>query len=165
MKLDINVTLSGQENADNSWTVHAVYSVRNCNPPSQGVVTASGAIDLTKMAKTADYSSATDMTFTIISTVHDKNGYGANVCFPDPHSSAVEFTRDQVPGPPSAPPESEFTVNTSIGTPYFLLFTDLDNSVGSYEYCLKISCCNIQTGSTPVLVRLDPPITNRPADN
>lgn len=165
MELDVSVTLSGQENPNGTWTLNAVYSVTRSLPVSENVVTADGAIDLTKMAKTPEFSNSTVMKFTLSPTVHDKDGNTAMVIFPIPRSDAVQFTVTPVPGLITAPPESEFTVDPSIQDPWSLTFTDIDNSVGSYEYCLRVSCRNLSTGFTPTMVLLDPPITNRAADN
>lgn len=162
MELDIGLALSGHENPDGSWTIEPLYSVTRCVPPSNDVVATNGAIDLTKMAKTSDYSNATVISFTISSTVTDKNGKTPNIVFPYPRTDAVEFKAPPNPGQPAG---SEFIVDPTLLDPSVLKFTDIDNSVGTYGYCLNLSCSNASPGSTLVLVRLDPPITNRPADH
>lgn len=165
MELDIEVTLSGQENPNGSWSIDAVYNVTRSLPLSQNVVTASGGIDLGRMAKTAEYSNSTVMKFSINSNVIDKNGNPAMTIFPTPRSDAVQFVAIHDPSRAIAPPESEFTVSPSNDDPWTLIFTDIDNSVGSYEYCLRVKCWNKDDMSNTTMVQLDPPITNRAADN
>ena len=170
MELDITVNLSGQENPDGTWTLNPVYTVTRSVPASQNVVTAEGAIDLSQMAKTSGYSNSTVMKFTLVSTVHDNVGNLAHILFPVPRSNAVQFTAIADPVNPPAPSQTEFTVDTYIGDPHSLIFTDIDNSVGTYDYCLKVACWNTAamnstTGATPALVLLDPPIKNRAGGN
>ncbi len=165
MILSIQLSLSGQQNPDNSWTIHPVYSVINSVPLSQNVVTSRGAIDLTKMAKTEYYSNTTVITVTISSTVVDKHGMPASVTFPDPRSLAVQFKNIAMPGKEPIKADSEFFVCPIYPSPQVLIFTDIDNSEGCYEYCLNVSCVSVVAGSVPALIPLDPPITNRAADN
>lgn len=170
MELDITLTLSGQENRDGTWTLNPVYSVTRSVPVSQNVVTDKGAIDLSLMAMDSSYSKSTVLKFTLISTVHDNVGNLAHILFPVPRANAVEFTAIADPVHPPAPVGTEFTVDSYIGNPHSLIFTDIDNSVGTYEYCLKVACWNTAalnstTGATPALVRLDPPIKNRAGGN
>lgn len=165
MELDISVALSGQENPNGSWTLNAVYSVTRSLPVSQNVVTAEGAIDLAQMAKTADYTNSTVMKFSINSTVRDKDGNSAMTIFPTPRSDAVQFTAIADPVHPPTPVGAEFAVSAANDDPWSLVFTDIDNSVGSYEYCLKVKCWNINDMSNTTLVQLDPPIKNRAGGN
>lgn len=164
MELDITVTLTGQQNPNTTWSIDAAYSMTRSLPVSTNVVSATGAIDLTQMNKTDEYTNSTVMRFTLNNTVVDKDGHPAMAIFPTPRSDAVEFTAAPNHGRPTAPPESEFTVSPSNEDISTLIFTDIDNSDGSYGYCLKVKCWPIEDMYNFALVPLDPPIVNRRGD-
>jgi hypothetical protein len=152
MSVNINVALSGSQNADGTWNITDSYTQGTTVPASTNVVDSSGNIDLTKMAFNAsDYKNDTDIAFILTGTnVRDSNGNPATVYFWSPRSAAITFN--------PTPRNSEFGDPGDEGSGDILTITDRDNDGGNYSYTLYVSCNGTK-------VALEPSIVNRTGTN
>jgi hypothetical protein len=154
MSLGVNVSVTGSIDNTGKLTAAATYTQGTSNPPSTGVVDASGDIDLTKMIDQGNnFSNQTDITFMLSGTVTDQNGTTYNVQFPNPVTSAITVQKQNGGNPSSG----EFV--PSLPTRTSLLLDDANSDGQDYTYCLTIEP-NGLFANMPTCP-LDPNIVNR----
>lgn len=152
MSLVVNVNVTGQLNG-NTLTATPTYSQGTTTPPSSGVVSSNGDIDLNQMSDpNHQYSNETDITFLLSGTITDGSGNSYNVVFPNSVDQAVSISQKGGGGHGQLTPS--LVSNSS------LLIDDSNNDGQDYAYCLTIEPNMISADPIPTCP-LDPQIVNR----
>lgn len=155
MTLHVGVRLSGSLDAASQPTVTAAYDQLGSDPPSSGVVSANGDIDLNRMDFDGRrFNKQTDITFTLSGAIDGPSGQSLAFGFPSDPEQAIEVkyqgrsTRDGMTPRAGASPMS-------------VVLDDEDRANRTYEYCLNVQVDSGAAAGERVICALDPLIVNR----
>lgn len=156
MTLHVGVDIIGSVDADNPGAVSAVYRQLGSEPPSEGVVSANGDINLNRMDFDGKrFNRKTDITFTLSGSVTAPEGQLLEFRFPTDPEEAIVVKYNGQRTPDGMTPRAG-------ADPMSVVLDDDNRDSRTYDYCLNVL---VATGAPAagkdVTCRLDPRIVNR----